>query len=327
MSIHPAELLLACILDLLIGDPRWLPHPVRGIGKAITWFEGMLRRAARTVSSEKAAGIMLVLCIVPPAFFFTYVLRETLLSFEHPVMRMLGAIVIVYLISTTIAVRELIASARAVIDSVKNSDIETARQSLSMIVGRDTQNLSEQEILKATMETLSENLSDGIIAPLFYLVIGGLPLAIAYKAVNTLDSMVGYRNERYINFGWASARLDDIANYIPARISGFLVVIASVFVFGSLSVGRSSLHTMLRDGRKHLSPNSGMPEAAVAGALGVSFGGPSIYGGMLVEKPFIGDKRETDYLKASEKTIIITRVTALLGIVLVGGILTVRCLL
>lgn len=327
MSIHPVELLLACILDFLIGDPRWLPHPVRGIGKAIVVLEDMLRKHARTAASEKTAGIMLVMCIVPAAFFFAYWVHESLLRFEHPVMRVVGAIVIVYLISTTIAVRELISSARLVIDSVKNSDIETARRDLSMIVGRDTQNLSEQEILKATMETLSENLSDGIIAPLFYLALGGLPLAVAYKAVNTLDSMVGYKNERYINFGWAAARLDDIANYIPARISGFLVVIASMFVFGSLSVGRSSLNTMLRDGRKHLSPNSGIPEAAVAGALGVSFGGPSTYGGMLVEKPFIGDKRETDYLTASGKTIMITRVTALLGIALGGGILTVRCIL
>ncbi|MBF0329528.1 MAG: cobalamin biosynthesis protein CobD [Nitrospirae bacterium] len=327
MSIHPVELMLAFILDFLIGDPRWLPHPVRGMGSAIAALENILRRYARTAVSEKTAGIALVICIVPTAFFAAYALHEFSLSFEHPLLRSVGAMVIVYLISTTIAVRELISSACMVIDSVKKNDIETARQNLSMIVGRDTQNLSEQEILKATMETLSENLSDGIIAPLFYLVIGGLPLAIAYKAVNTLDSMVGYRNEKYINFGWAAARLDDIANYIPARISGFLVVIASVFVFGSLSAGRCSLKTMLRDGRNHLSPNSGMPEAAVAGAIGVSFGGPSTYGGMLVEKPFIGDKRENDYLKASEKTIIITRVTALLGIAFGGGILTVRCVL
>ena len=164
-----------------------------------------------------------------------------------------------------------------------------------MIVGRDTQHLSEEGVLRATVETVAENLSDGIIAPLFYLAVGGLPFAMTYKAVNTLDSMVGYKNDRYLLFGRASARLDDIANFIPARITGLLVVIAVFLLTLAGKAGRPAINArraltvMLRDGRKHSSPNSGFPEAAVAGGLGVILGGPSTYGGIVIEKPYIGE--------------------------------------
>ena len=189
-----------------------------------------------------------------------------------------------------------------------------------MIVGRDTQNLDEKGVLRAVIETVSENLSDGVIAPLFYLAIGGLPLAIAYKAINTLDSMVGYKNEKYLSFGWAAAKLDDAANFIPARVTGLLVVLASYCYYllrkpgSALSVARASFQVMKRDGRNHTSPNSGIPEAAMAGALGVRLGGPSTYGGVLVQKPFIGDAVSEDYRTASEQAVAIVVLAAVIAV-------------
>ena len=257
-SLLPVLLMLAFLLDLAIGDPRWLPHPVRIMGSAISRTEIYLRKwkvgSKKWEVLEKFKGIFLVTTIVGMTFIVTWFIVHILLSISPTSHFLLLAsyVLLIYLTSTTIAVRELINSARAVIEAATNSNIESARERLSMIVGRDTHALTEKEILKATMESLAENLSDGVIAPIFYLVVGGLPLAMAYKAINTLDSMVGYRNDRYIHFGWAAARLDDIANYIPARITGFFIAVASFLVFRSLFIVHSSLFTMLRDGRKHL---------------------------------------------------------------------------
>ncbi|MDP3260655.1 MAG: adenosylcobinamide-phosphate synthase CbiB [Thermodesulfovibrionales bacterium] len=326
LSISPALLMLAFLLDLVIGDPRRLPHPVRIMGSAISRTEIYLRKwkvgSKKWEVLEKFKGIFLVTTIVGMTFIVTWFVVHILLrmSLTSHFMLLTSYLLLIYLTSTTIAVRELINSARAVIEAVTNSNIESARERLSMIVGRDTHALTEKEILKATMESLAENLSDGVIAPVFYLVVGGLPLAMAYKAINTLDSMVGYKNDKYIHFGWAAARLDDIANYIPARITGWLIV-ASAFLVTlfkntrhSLLVNRHSLRTMLRDGRKHLSPNSGMPEAAMAGALGIRMGGPSAYGGIVIEKPYIGNVRTEDYSRASEQAITIVKASSVLGI-------------
>ncbi len=320
LSISPALLMLAFLLDLVIGDPRWLPHPVRMMGSTISRTEIFLRKwevgSKRREALEKFKGILLVTTIVGMTFIVTWFIVHILLSASSTSHFLLLAsyVLLIYLTSTAIAVRELINSARAVIEAVTNSNIEFARQRLSMIVGRDTHALTEKEILKATMESLSENLSDGVIAPVFYLVVGGLPLAMAYKAINTLDSMVGYRNDRYVHFGWAAARLDDIANYIPARITGLLIVMVSFLVSRSLFTVHCSLKTMLRDGRKHLSPNSGMPEAAMAGALGIRMGGPSAYGGIVIEKPYIGNIRTEDYSRASGQAITIVKAASILGI-------------
>ena len=313
LSISPALLMLAFLLDLVIGDPRRLPHPVRMMGGTISRTEIYLRKLK---VSEKLKGILLVTTIVGMTFIITWFTVHILLrmSLTSHFLLLTSYLLLIYLTSTTIAVRELINSARAVIEAVTNSNIEFARERLSIIVGRDTHALTEKEILKATMESLAENLSDGVIAPIFYLVVGGLPLAMAYKAINTLDSMVGYRNDRYIHFGWAAARLDDIANYIPARITGFFIAVASFLVFRSLFIVHSSLFTMLRDGRKHLSPNSGMPEAAMAGALGIRMGGPSAYRGIVIEKPYIGNVRTEDYSRASEQAIAIVKASSILGI-------------
>lgn len=316
--MHPLILLLAFLLDAAIGDSRWLPHPVRIMGSAIGKAEVILRKleikSYKKVVIDKLKGIILVSAIVIATFLITlsivYISTD---YFKSHFLLVTSYFLLVYLTSTTIAARELINSAKIVIESVKNDDIVSARKNLGMIVGRDTNDLSEKGILRATVETLSENLSDGIIAPLFYLTIGGLPFAMAYKAINTLDSMVGYKNERYKDFGWAAARLDDIANYIPARISGILIVTVSFFIFRSTLTGYHSLKTMITDGRKHLSPNAGIPEAAIAGALGVRLGGPSKYNGIEIQKPYIGIEKTENYLFASEKAMAIIKVSSLIA--------------
>ncbi len=335
-NLQPLVLILAFLLDLAIGDPRWLPHPVRIIGGAIAKTETLLRRSEvrskKSETTDRLKGIILVITIVIPTFLITLFIVHILSNYSKSSYFLLltSYFLPVYLTSTTIAVRELINSARIVIESVKNKDIESAKSNLGMIVGRDTGNLSEKGILKATIETLSENLSDGIIAPLFYLAIGGLPLAMAYKAINTLDSMVGYKNDKYKDFGWAAARLDDIANYIPARISGALIVISIFFITifkcpsHASRITHHALRIMISDGRKHLSPNAGIPEAAIAGALGVKLGGPSTYNGIEIQKPYIGIEKTGNYLIASEKAMDIIKVSSLIGTGIAVIILYIR---
>lgn len=345
---------MAYILDMLIGDPHWLPHPVRIIGWGIERVERLLRGTEdRKLNRdnfptlekggrggfERLAGIFLVIIIVGATYVFFYLINKLFLTSNFsPLTSYLSFAVLIYLTSTTLATNDLIKSGKAVIDAGNSGDKEGARKKLSLIVGRDTKELDDKGILKAVIETLAENAADGIIAPMFYFAIGGLPLAMAYKAVNTLDSMVGYRNEKYKNFGWASAKLDDIVNYIPARITGVLIITAT-FILGvrgwGLGVSEkpnpqslipdplSSLKMMTRDGRKHLSPNSGIPEAAMAGALGIRLGGPSFYAGMLVEKPYIGEEKleveswesgvKEVYHNASGNAISIVKLTSLLG--------------
>jgi adenosylcobinamide-phosphate synthase len=319
--ITPVNLVCAFFLDLAIGDPRWLPHPVRIIGKGIEATERRLRGCFND-RHEKAAGVLLVCAIVLPATFIAFVAGRLLLSFSAPPLTVIGAFVFIYLVSTTLALRGLISSARHVIAAVREKSLHVARQRLAMIVGRDTGELGEKAILAATIETLAENLSDGFVAPLLYLVVGGLPLAVAYKAVNTLDSIVGYKNVRYIRFGWAAARLDDAANYIPARITGLILAPAAFCcaltggVSHAFHVAHRSFAIMRRDGKNHTSPNSGIPEAAMAGALGVRLGGPSAYGGTIVEKPFIGDGVTVDYLRSADSAVFLAAWAASLTVAL-----------
>jgi len=293
----PALVILsAFFLDLVLGDPRWLPHPVRGIGWLIGRTETVLRRFTRSPGSEKIAGILLVILIV----LTVYVFSALLLFFASSYSSMLGMIIAVFLAYTTLAARDLARSARNVLVQLEGGDIVGARLALSMIVGRDTADLDEQAITRAVVETVAENASDGVIAPLFYLALGGPALAMAYKAVNTLDSMIGYKNAAYKNFGWAAARLDDLANFVPARITAVLLSLAAFLPGAS---GGNAFRVSLRDGRKHASPNSGYPEAAVAGALGLRLGGPSAYGGLVLAKPSIGDERGAFDKKCIEKSI------------------------
>ncbi|ABQ24260.1 adenosylcobinamide-phosphate synthase CbiB [Geotalea uraniireducens] len=274
-----AVIIVAVLLDLLLGDPRWLPHPVVGIGRLISFTEKALRRS---IPNERAAGILLLFITVG----LTYSLAYLFLRGAYGISPYLGSATAAFLAWTCLAARSLHRESRLVADALLRGDIQEARRYLSYIVGRDTAELEAPEIWRGVVETVAENTSDGVIAPLFYLMLGGPALGLAYKAVNTLDSMVGYKNERYLRFGWASARFDDLANYIPARLTGLLMVIAAPLV--GLSA-RSAWRIMLRDGRNHSSPNSGVSEAAAAGALAVQLGGLNHYFGKPVEKPTIGD--------------------------------------
>ncbi len=279
--ITPYILITAVLLDLLLGDPRRMPHPVVGIGRLISALETLLRRLVR---SELAGGALLLVGVVGSTYLLTFLLLRGACAL-HPYI---GFAVSAWFSYTCLAARSLHQESRLVADRLINGDLEGARTFLSRIVGRDTDDLSEPEIWRALVETVAENSSDGVIAPLFYLMLGGPALGLANKAVNTLDSMVGYRNERYLLFGRASARFDDLANWLPARLTGLLMVAVAPLV--GLS-GKEAFRMMLRDGRNHSSPNSGVPEAATAGALGVRLGGTNRYFGKPVEKPTIGDPR------------------------------------
>src|SRR3989344_4611812 len=313
--LHSALLIIifAYILDLLLGDPKWLPHPVRWIGRYITFVEDKIRRFADTPLAEKISGIFLFIIVVGSVYGLIWFLL-LLTTYHSPLSTLILAVFLAY---TTLSIKSLHQEAWGVIHALKNISIDEARNRLKNIVGRDTQNLSEDEIYRAVVETVAENTSDGIIAPLFYLAIGGPALALAYKAVNTLDSMVGYKNERYKNFGWFSARMDDIANFTPARITAVLMVIAS---FVLRLDWRNSLSIIWRDSRNHPSPNAGYPEAAVAGALGVQLGGTNYYFGAPHNRPLIGDKNNNFTTESVKNTVKIIHLTAFLGVVLFSGL-------
>ncbi len=273
------EIVFAYILDLIAGDPRWLPHPVKGIGWLIAKLEPILRKAFRI---KRISGIILAILVVGVSWCLGFIS----IKWASSVNRYFGSAISVLIIYFSLAVKDLDAQSSEVYRSLKRGDIILARKKLSLIVGRDTDNLERREVVRAAVETVAENIVDGIISPLFYAFIGGAPLALAYKAVNTLDSTVGYKNEKYKDFGWASAKIDTLANFIPARLSLLFLPLAS------LAVGRNvfnSWRIAIRDGRKNPSLNSGIPEAAVAGALGVQLGGLNYYNSKPVLKPFIGD--------------------------------------
>lgn len=276
------ELAGAYFLDLLLGDPRVAPHPVRWIGGMISRVEKLFRGCAFGAYRERVAGVALLVVVVG----CTYGAAALALDAAAALSRVAAAIVATYLAYTALATRSLADEAMAVYRALDSGDVAKARERLSGIVGRDTDELDEPEIVRAAVETVAENSSDGVGAPLFYLAVGGVPLALAYKAVNTLDSMVGYKNDRYLNLGWASARFDDLVNYIPARITA-LALVVSALVLGKDFAG--AWRIFRRDSKNHPSPNSGCPEAAMAGALGIKLGGLSHYRGLASHKPHIGD--------------------------------------
>lgn len=271
-------LFLAFLLDLLLKDPVSFPHPVRWMGKAIESFEPICRRA---VPSPVLSGALFSLSLLVSTWAIgamtLWICRQV-----HPaVARIVECVLLWYCISAG----SLAESAGDVVRQLLHRGIPAARRAVSMIVGRDTNSLEESGILRAALETTAENFVDGVFAPLFYYAVGGIPLALTYKMVNTLDSMVGYRNDRYLQFGKVAARIDDIANWIPARLAVLLVACGAHLLKGR---GRDALYTALREGKNHLSPNSGYPEAAFAGALHVRLNGPNFYHGVLVQKPYIG---------------------------------------
>ncbi len=279
-------ILYAAGLDLIIGDPRCIPHPVVYIGKAISCGESFIRRYFYSARSLQLAGLGLTLLIVLGSYFFFW----GLLYLAYKVNSVLAMVLGIFLMSQSLAMNSLYKHARAVAQPLVHGDMKTARHALGRIVGRDTDQLNETEIIRGTVETIAENTVDGIIAPLFYGFIGGPPLALAYKAVNTLDSMIGYKDERYINLGRAAARLDDLANYLPARISAVLFLMIAPFTTGGL---KGVWICICRDASKHESPNSGIPEAAVAGALGIQLGGLNYYRGVPSERALMGEKKRT----------------------------------
>ena len=272
---------LALALDMAIGEPGWFfLHPVRIFGKAISFLE---RFRFLLKPFPRLGGILLCFIVILVTYAVMTYLTNALDGFSR--RSYLGTLILAFLLYTTIALRGLTSEAAKIIGMVASGDLDGARLEIKSLVGRDTENLDGGAMMKATVESLAENASDGVLAPIFYYLLGGLPLAMTYKAINTLDSMVGYKNEKYRQFGWAAARLDDLANLLPARLTGFFICLSSAIMGQGLS---RPLKTMLRDGRKHPSPNSGVPMAAMAGALGVTLGGPAAYGGIPVEKPFIG---------------------------------------
>jgi len=293
ITLSPLVLLGAVLLDLLLGDPGWFPHPVVFIGRLIRLLETLLRKL---FTNERLAGLLLLAITVSVSSGSAYLILR-FASVIHPLLGELTGMFIGY---TCLASRSLHAESAKVAEALKYGDLPAARNALAMIVGRDTEGLAEPDIWRGAVETVAENSSDGVIAPLSFLILGGPVLAIAYKAVNTLDSMVGYKNDRYLYFGWASARFDDLCNWLPARLTGAMIVLSAALA--GLSA-RNSLRIMLRDGRNHSSPNSGYPEAAAAGALGVRLGGVNRYFGKEVVKPTIGDPLRPLDAKAWQGTI------------------------
>ena len=282
---HWTVLLPAILLDLILGDPHWMPHPVRWMGAMIAGLENVLRGLLpKTPVGERLGGVLMAL-LVGGAFCGGSALLLWALALISP---WLAWGVEVWLTYQLLAARALERESMAVYPCLVSGDLPAARTAVSRIVGRDTQSLDEAGVAKAAVETVAENTCDGVVAPLIFLWLGGLPLGMLYKAVSTMDSMVGYRNARYQFFGWAGARLDDLFNLIPARLAGLSMCLAAAVLPGYS--GRGALRVFLRDRKQHKSPNSAHTEAACAGALGIQLAGDASYGGKLVKKPTLGDQ-------------------------------------
>jgi adenosylcobinamide-phosphate synthase len=310
------ELSVAAVVDALVGDPHWLPHPVRVMGRGIAWFDHSIRGICRSAISLRLAGVCLATGLPIATFLIVSVIIEEAEGFAE----WLGSALSIGFAATTLAARDLWEHAHAVDGPLQAGELPAARRAVAMIVGRDTEGLSESEVTRAAVETVAESTADGVIAPLFYLAIGGAPLALAYKALNTLDSMIGHRDDRYIDLGWASARLDDVVNWIPARVTALLLIVGAGVLTRQRERIRNGWRVLRRDGRKHPSPNSGRPEAAMAGALGVRLGGTNLYDGVPQDRPILGSEgREPgpgDIASAAK----VMAMASVLGVLLAVGI-------
>ena len=283
MTFHISALILGFLLDLAFGDPRWLYHPIRLIGNLIAWAEKPFRAAfPKSEKGELAAGMFFAVFVVA----VSTAVPALLLALASRLSSWLVFALEVFWSFQILAAKSLKSESMKVYAALKEGDLPKARKAVSMIVGRDTQKLTEEGVAKAAVETVAENSSDGVIAPLLFLALGGPALGFFYKAVNTLDSMVGYKNDTYLYFGRFSAKLDDVLNFIPSRISGLLLVLASPLAGLSME---GAWKIFRRDRRNHASPNSAQTEAAAAGALGVQLAGDAYYFGKLYKKPTIGD--------------------------------------
>ena len=309
---NPFALLIGWVLDLIFGDPQCLPHPVVGFGKMISWGEHLLNKGAH----RKLKGALFAITLILLVFVATFLLRYLFSKLPSPFgegmgVRLLFDIIIIYFcLAGTTLIREV----RNVFLAVDRS-LEEGRAQVARIVGRDTSALSAQEVRTAALETLAENLSDGVIAPLFWLALLGTPGMLTYKMVNTLDSMIGYRTERYRAFGCWAARIDDVANYIPARLTALLMIIGRK---------RTLFSFVRRYGKNHASPNSGYPEAALAGILDCRFGGPHYYFGQLFDKPYIGENDRELTTADMEKSIKINRRVENLSVLLILFVRLIR---
>ena len=305
--IYILPLLIGWLLDLLLGDPAWLPHPVVGFGKMIAFGERHLNKGRY----RKTKGALMAICLIAFVFALTWLLLSKLPPFGRVGVE---SLLVFFCLAGTTLIREV----RQVFLAVDRS-LDEGRRQVARIVGRDTSALSAQEVRTAALETLAENLSDGVIAPLFWYLLLGVPGMVAYKMVNTLDSMIGYKTEHYRDFGCWAAHIDDIANYIPARLTALLMILPSLFTF------HFSLFTFVcHYGRNHASPNSGYPEAALAGILNCRFGGPHYYFGELFDKPYIGENDRELTTSDMKKAIRMNRTAEVLMILLVATCIVFR---
>ena len=310
------SILFGWVLDLIFGDPQRLPHPIVWFGKAIAFGEKRFNRGQH----RKLKGALMAVTLILSVFALTFFLRQALsiFSFSHFLIFSFSfdVVVVFYCLAGTTLIREV----RAVFLALDRS-LEEGRTQVARIVGRDTSELSAQEVRTAALETLAENLSDGVIAPLFWLALLGTPGMLAYKMVNTLDSMIGYRTERYKDFGCWAAHIDDVANYIPARLTALLMILGS----GSLKSKFLILNFVRKYGRSHASPNSGYPEAALAGILNCRFGGPHYYFGQLFDKPYIGTNPRELTTADMRKAVRINRTAEVLMVFLTLVIILLEC--
>ena len=317
--IYVLPVVFGFALDVFLGDPQRWPHPVRWIGSLINLIEKALLRQGDKVCPKLFKGAVLVAMVVA----VSYSLPLFLLMFAARISPYLYLSIASIICYWAIAARSLRDESMKVFRSLVAGETVKARESLSWIVGRDTANLNCEQIAKATVETVAENTSDGVIAPLFFLLIGGAPLGIAYKAVNTMDSMLGYKSEKYLHFGRAAARLDDFANLIPSRLSALFLLLAGWILQGGSAV-RAGLRIYRRDRYNHSSPNSAQTEAACAGLLGIRLGGPAYYGGKLVEKSTIGDEQRRTEPEDIVRVNRIMYLGAVLALIAMSGL---RCLI
>ena len=309
-----AAVMAGFIIDLIAGDPRWLYHPVRIIGNGISLAEKLLRKIfPKTKTGERAAGVVLVLLVTGISAAVPLVVLTLL--YKH--VPLIGFLVETFWCYQLLATKSLKKESDAVYHELKYGTIESSRHAVSMIVGRDTQNLDAQGVTKAAVETVAENTSDGVIAPLFYMMIGGAVFGFAYKAINTMDSMVGYKNDKYQYFGTAAAKLDDVVNYIPARLSAQIMILASgIAGFDS----KNARMIYKRDRYNHASPNSAHTEAVMAGALNIRLAGNAWYFGKLHEKPYIGDANREIEIEDIRRSHRILYGTAVLSLIIFGAV-------
>ena len=316
ITYHITAMAAGFLLDFLLGDPYWLPHPIRAIGSLIGWLEHKWNHPEEKNSRKGTVMVLLVLAVTGSVTFLLWAGAYRV----HPLLGVMVESIMTYQI---LATKCLKTESMKVYDALQKQDLEAARKAVAMIVGRDTQSLDETGIAKAAIETVAENTSDGVIAPMLYTAIGGPVLGFLYKAVNTMDSMVGYKSERYLYFGRTAARLDDAVNYMPARISAVLMI-AACFLSGSDYNAKKAWQIYRRDRYQHASPNSAQTEAVCAGALGIRLAGSASYFGKLVEKPYIGDAEravETADIKRANHLLYLTAwMSELLCLLGLGGI-------